>query len=101
MQYYIRVVKPGYVYILASQKRGTLYTGVTSNLVTRMYKHQSGLVDGFSKKYNVKMLVWYECYDDIREAIRREKQMKWWKRAWKIRLIEESNPFWEDLSSRI
>jgi len=85
------------VYILASRRNGTLYTGVTGNLAKRVYQHKSGLVDGFTKAHDVSQLVYYEVHDDIREAITREKRIKKWRRAWKIRLIEEQNPAWDDL----
>ena len=85
------------VYILASERNGTLYTGVTSNLVGRTWQHREHVVDGFTKKYEVTMLAWYEMHGDMESAIRREKQIKAWKREWKIRLIEESNPYWNDL----
>jgi len=86
-----------YVYILASKRNGTLYIGVTNDLMRRMYEHKNGLVKGFTKKYHVHQLVYYEHSTEIEGAIRREKQLKKWKRQWKLRLIEESNPEWEDL----
>ncbi|MDH4027923.1 MAG: GIY-YIG nuclease family protein [Nitrospirota bacterium] len=86
-----------YVYILASQKRGTLYIGVTSNLIKRVYEHKNGLVDGFTKKYGVHQLVYYEVLRDSETALMRERQMKKWNRVWKLRLIEEHNPEWVDL----
>jgi len=89
---------PYYTYILASKRNGTLYIGVTNNLEKRMYEHKVGLVDGFTKTYNIKNLVYFDTTEDVRSAILREKQLKKWNRAWKIRLIEESNPNWEDLS---
>ena len=89
------------VYILASERNGTLYTGVTSNLVGRTWQHREHVVDGFTKKYEVTMLVWFEMHDDMESAILREKQIKAWKREWKIRLIEESNPYWNDLWAQI
>ncbi len=79
-------MKPGYVYILASGRNGTLYTGVTSDLVRRVHIHREGLVEGFSKTYSTKTLVYYEAHDEIREAIIREKQIKKWRRKWKLRL---------------
>jgi putative endonuclease len=85
------------VYILASRLQGTLYTGVTSDLVKRVWEHRSGLAEGFTKRYRVHRLVYFEFYDRVEEAIRREKQIKKWNRAWKIDLIEESNPGWRDL----
>jgi putative endonuclease len=86
------------VYILASHKNGTLYVGVTSNLVQRLYQHRSSLIEGFTSDYGVKRLVWFECGASIEEAIRREKQIKKWNRQWKIDLIERSNPDWRDLA---
>ena len=86
-----------YVYIIASCKNGTLYIGVTNNLIRRVQEHKKGKVKGFSKKYKVKNLVWYESTNDISEAISLEKRMKKWNRAWKIRAIEELNPSWKDL----
>lgn len=90
-----------YVYILASKKSGTLYIGVTNNLIRRVYEHKEGLFEGFTKKYNVKILVYYEIHTDIREAIKREKAMKKWLRKWKIELIEKMNPNWDDLYEKI
>jgi putative endonuclease len=90
-----------YVYLLASQKNGTLYTGVTSDLIKRIWQHKNDVVDGFSKKYKVHLLVWYEVHDEIGSAIVREKQIKEWKRLWKLELIEKSNPTWKDLYSEI
>lgn len=90
-----------YVYLLASRKNGTLYTGVTSDLIKRVWQHKNDVVDGFSKKYNVHLLVWYEVHDEIGSAIVREKQIKEWKRLWKLELIEKSNPTWKDLYSEI
>ena len=89
--------KVGYSYILASKPNGVLYIGVTSNLLKRIYEHREGLVEGFSKKYHVKHLVHYEIYDDIADAILREKRLKNWKRGMKIDLIERHNPHWTDL----
>ena len=91
------MAKQFYVYILASQRNGTLYTGVTSNLIQRIWQHKQRLVDGFTKKYRVKSLIHYEVHDTAESAITREKQIKKWKRAWKLRLIEENNPDWKDL----
>lgn len=85
------------IYLLASQRRGTLYVGVTSDLCGRVVQHRDGLVPGFTKKYGVKLLVWFEFYDSMELAIKREKQMKEWRRAWKIELIEQTNPHWIDL----
>jgi putative endonuclease len=85
------------VYILASKRNGTLYTGVTSDLCGRMVQHKQGLIEGFTKRYKVHHLVYYEMHETMPEAIRREKQIKEWKRSWKIRLIESMNPEWIDL----
>ncbi|OGW51472.1 MAG: hypothetical protein A2Z50_03545 [Nitrospirae bacterium RBG_19FT_COMBO_42_15] len=90
-------MKNFYVYILCSKQNGTLYTGVTSDIIKRIYEHKNNLVEGFSKKYNVHRLVWYEIHDSSETAIQREKQIKKWKRVWKIRLIEKKNKEWEDL----
>jgi putative endonuclease len=90
-------MKNFYVYILCSKRNGTLYTGVTSNLVKRVYEHKNNLADGFTKKYNVHLLIWYEVHQTAESAIIREKQIKAWKRSWKLRLIEEHNPEWNDL----
>lgn len=88
-----------YVYLLASKKHGTLYLGVTNDLVRRGHEHRTGSVDGFSKRYGVSKLVWFEIYDDALTAIAREKELKKWCRDWKVRLIEEDNPNWDDLYS--
>lgn len=90
--------KTYYTYVIASKKNGTLYIGVTGNLEKRMYEHKNETFEGFTKKYKIKNLVYYEETDDISLAITREKQLKFWKRAWKIELIEKENPGWEDLS---
>ena len=90
-------MKAGYVYIVANRKNGTIYVGVTSDLIARIYAHREELIPAFTKRYGCKLLVWYEAYDDLQEARRRELQMKEWKRAWKIRLIEEENFDWDDL----
>jgi len=82
---------------MASHRNGTLYVGVTSDLVHRISQHRQGLVPGFTSLYGVKTLVWYETHNDINEAIRREKQIKRWRRAWKMNLIEGENPEWKDL----
>jgi len=89
------------VYILASRRYGTLYTGVTSDLCNRVQQHKHGLIPGFTKMYGVKMLVWYEYQGSMEDAIRREKNIKEWKRIWKIRLIEETNPHWLDLFAQV
>jgi len=85
------------VYLLASRRNGTLYTGVTSNLVQRVWQHKNNLVDGFTKKYGVHTLVWFEVHETMPSAIEREKAIKEWRRAWKIELIESVNPQWRDL----
>jgi putative endonuclease len=85
------------VYILASRPNGTLYVGVTSDLHQRMADHKQGLIEGFTKRYGVHRLVYYEMHEDMNTAIRREKRLKGWKRAWKLRLIERANPEWIDL----
>ncbi len=90
-----------YVYILASQRNGTLYVGATSDLIKRVYEHKQNLIDGFTKKYSVHVLVYYEIHRAIEEAIAREKQIKKWNRQWKLRLIEEGNPEWKDLYDEI
>ena len=86
-----------YVYLLASRKYGTLYLGVTRDLIRRVYEHKTKAMPGFSAKHNVTRLVWFEVYDDVVSAITREKQIKKWRRDWKIRLIEENNLDWDDL----
>jgi putative endonuclease len=90
-----------FVYLLASRRNGTLYIGVTNNLVRRVWEHKTGQVPGFTDKYEVKQLVWFESTGSVEAAIHREKQMKEWQRAWKIRLIEETNPYWRDLYADI
>ena len=85
------------VYILASKRNGTLYIGVTSDLLGRVWQHRNGAIEGFSEKHNVHQLVYYEMHDEMIAAITREKQLKKWNRAWKLRLIEEFNPQWRDL----
>ncbi|MBI4695894.1 MAG: GIY-YIG nuclease family protein [Gammaproteobacteria bacterium] len=93
--------RQGYVYILASRPNGTLYIGVTSNLPKRVWEHQHGVVEGFTRRYGVHLLVWYEVHPSMRSAIEREKQLKHWNRLWKLRLIEEANPAWRDLSVQL
>lgn len=90
-----------YVYVLASKRNGTLYIGATNNLVKRVYEHKNDLVEGFTKKYQVHNLVYFEPYENINEAISREKQIKKWKRYWKIKLINKTNPEWKDLYTEI
>ncbi len=92
----MRIMQPA-VYILASAIRGTLYIGVTSNLIQRIYQHKNHLTEGFSKRYNTNLLVWYELHESMDSAIHREKQLKSWRRVWKIELIETHNPEWRDL----
>ena len=89
--------KQSYIYIMANRPNGTLYIGVTSDLIRRDWEHKNGLSDGFTKKYSINLLVYYEVFDDIYNAITREKQLKKWKREWKIQLIEKFNPRWNDL----
>ena len=89
------------VYILASKRNGTLYVGVTSDLVKRIWEHSSNLVEGFTERYGVHQLVWYELHENMDSAIQREKRLKEWKRKWKVQLIESTNPNWEDLYPKI
>ena len=89
------------VYILASRRNGTLYTGVTSNIVKRVWQHKNGVYDGFTKRYGVHLLVWFEIYPSMASAIKREKQIKEWKRKWKLEIIEKNNPDWDDLYDSI
>ena len=89
------------VYILASKRNGTLYIGVTSDLVKRIWEHKNNMVKGFTKRYNVHRLVWYELHESMETAITREKRLKNWKRKWKLELIESSNPKWQDFYHRI
>lgn len=86
------------VYILASKRNGTLYIGVTSDLIARIYQHRIETFEGFTKQHSIKRLVWFEVHEDMEAAIIREKRLKKWNRAWKIRLIEEGNPNWRDLA---
>ena len=95
------MIKQPAVYILASKRNGTLYVGVTSDLVKRVWEHKSNLVSGFTKRYKVHQLVWYEVHDTMDSAILREKRIKEWKRKWKLELIEKSNHTWEDLYKKI
>ncbi len=87
--------------MLASKRNGTVYIGVTSDLVKRLHQHKSGVTEGFTAKYSVHSLVWHEVHENMESAIMREKQMKKWNRSWKLRLIEEANPDWNDLSDKI
>ncbi len=90
-------MKAGYVYLMASRRNGTLYLGVTSDLPARAYQHRNRLIDGFSKEHGCTLLVWFEAHDDLHSARARELRMKKWKRAWKLDLIEQGNPHWNDL----
>ncbi|HEX4909517.1 MAG TPA: GIY-YIG nuclease family protein [Permianibacter sp.] len=90
-----------WVYILASQRNGTLYVGVTSELIARIWQHKNEQTESFTKEYGVKQLVYFERHDRMLDAIAREKQIKKWNRAWKLRLIEEANPYWRDLFDEI
>ena len=95
------MTKQYFVYILASKRNGTLYTGVTSDLLKRIWQHKNKMISGFTEKYNVTDLVYYEIHEDPVNAIIREKQIKRWNRSWKIRLIETNNPEWHDLSETL
>ena len=90
-----------FVYMMASGRNGTLYVGVTTDLSKRVFEHKSGTIEGFTSRYDVKNLVWYEPHDDIAAAIAREKAIKKWNRRWKLRVIEEMNPDWHDLYDQI
>ena len=90
-----------FAYILASRRNGTLYIGMTDNLARRVWEHQSGAVPGFTKKYGVKILVWYELHESRETAFQRERQLKKWNRAWKLQLIESRNPTWRDLADEL
>jgi putative endonuclease len=90
-----------YVYILASRRDGAIYVGMTNDLVRRVYEHRTKVVPGFTSRYNITQLVWFEIYDDPISAISREKELKKWKRAWKVQLIEAQNPGWDDLYESI
>ncbi|MDZ4820019.1 MAG: GIY-YIG nuclease family protein [Planctomycetota bacterium] len=94
-------MKQPVVYFLASQRNGTLYIGMTSNLAERVWQHKNDVVESFSKEYGVHLLVYYEQHESMENAIVREKQLKKWNRAWKLRLIEEMNPNWDDLYESI
>jgi putative endonuclease len=91
----------GYVYILTNRPNGILYVGVTNDLVRRVFEHRSGFVDGFTKRYGLKRLVYFEKFEHIRDAIQREHNIKHWSRAWKVRLIVATNPDWDDLFETI
>jgi putative endonuclease len=94
-------MKSYFVYILASQRNGTLYIGVTSNLIKRVWEHKNNAVEGFTKKYKVHSLVYFEQTDNVNSALRREKQLKNWQRKWKLALVEKENPKWIDLYDKI
>lgn len=89
------------VYIMASKRNGTTYVGVTSNIIQRVWQHKNNLVEGFSRRHNKHILVWYEIHENMESAITREKRLKRWRRDWKVRLIEEANPGWRDLYEEI
>ncbi len=90
-----------YVYILASRRNGTLYTGMTDNLVARIWQHKEGIIPGFTRDYGVKTLVWFEAHESRISALTRERQIKKWNRAWKINMIERDNADWKDLSEEL
>lgn len=94
-------MKRYFVYIMASQRNGTLYIGVTNDIARRVYEHRSDMIEGFTKKYSVHRLVYFEESNDVNVAITREKQLKKWKRSWKLRLIEKMNPEWKDLYEKL
>ena len=91
------MTRPGYLYLMASARNGTLYLGVTSDLLARVWQHRNGVAESFTKKYGCHTLAWYEAFDDIQQARQRELQLKKWKRVWKVELIERDNPRWLDL----
>src|SRR3990172_7661925 len=93
----LRVMAGGVLYVMTNRRNGILYVGVTGDLPRRAFEHRDGLIKGFTKRYGLKMLVYYERFDDIRDAIQRERTMKHWPRAWKVRLIHAMNPEWDDL----
>ncbi|HEY4142881.1 MAG TPA: GIY-YIG nuclease family protein [Pseudolabrys sp.] len=90
-----------YVYMLANKRNGTLYVGLTDDLVKRVWQHQNGVTKGFTQRYGIKMLVWYETHESRESAFLRERQMKKWNRVWKLELIEKANPSWRDLADEI
>jgi putative endonuclease len=90
-----------FVYILAGKRNGTLYVGMTDDLVKRVWQHRNGIIPGFTKQYGIKLLVWYETYDSRESAFARERQIKKWNRAWKLELIEKENPTWRDLGDEV
>ena len=95
------MMKSYYVYILASKQNGTLYIGLTNNLIKRVYEHKHNLIAGFTKKYRIHILLYYELFENIESAITREKQLKKWNRDWKLELIEKENPRWMDLYNKL
>ena len=90
-------MRGAYIYIMANKRKGTFYVGVTSDLIRRTWQHKSRVTDGFTARYGIKSLVYYECFDDVTNAITREKNLKNWQRAWKVGLVTEFNPDWRDL----
>jgi len=94
-------MRGGFVYIMSNKRDGTLYIGVTSNLSRRVWEHREGLTGGFTQRYGLKRLVYYESYDEIRNALQREKNLKHWPRLWKLALIREANPEWDDLYEQL
>ncbi len=94
-------MKTYYVYMMTNKRNGTLYTGMTNDLIRRVYEHRSGEIAGFTKKYGLKMLVWYEQHDDVNAAITREKNIQSWKREWKINMIQSANLEWRDLYNEV
>jgi len=98
MTYVMKTIHKYYVYILASKRNGTIYIGMTNDLQRRVYEHKTGIVKGFTQKYDVSMLVYFEEFQQVEQAIERENNMKKWKRNWKLKLIEEDNPNWNDLT---
>ena len=101
MAHRLKHMRQYYVYILASRPGGTMYVGVTNDLVRRVYEHRNGIVEGFTKRYKIDRLVYFEMFQTSRDAIQREKNMKHWPRAWKTKLITQTNPTWRDLYSDI
>jgi putative endonuclease len=98
---YFHPMRRGWVYIMTNKPNGTIYLGVTANLLQRVCQHREGIIDGFTKRYGLKLLVYAEQHDDIRSAIQRERTMKHWPRAWKINLIIGQNPNWQDLADTL
>ena len=94
-------MKNYYIYIMTNKRNGTLYIGVTNDLIRKVYEHKNYLLDGFTKNYDIKMLVYFEIYDSIETALNREKNIKAWQRSWKVRIIEEQNPHWNDLYNQV